>query len=61
MPRAAVSKPKAGLGHPRKAGLRSAGGQTQFVGSSTATTTTTSAGSSSGKGQDDFRRMLGGK
>ncbi|KAI3616179.1 rna-binding protein prp24 [Moniliophthora roreri] len=58
VPRVAVSRPKAGLGQKRKPvapifqGAQATGSQTQ------SSKTTASSG---GKGQDDFRKMLGGK
>ncbi|RDB17959.1 hypothetical protein Hypma_000943 [Hypsizygus marmoreus] len=60
IPRAAVSRPRAGLGHtrkpaPQKAGVRAG----QAV--PPPPLVNPPANSESGKGQDDFRRMLGGQ
>lgn len=51
VPRTATSRPRAGLGHAKK--------QPTKVASSTSTTIKPSAASATGKGQDDFRSMLG--
>jgi hypothetical protein len=54
VPRAAVSRPRAGLGHARKHGI---GAGAKSMTTATASTSTTS---SQGRGQDDFRKMLTG-
>ncbi|KAI6044840.1 hypothetical protein EDC04DRAFT_2560886 [Pisolithus marmoratus] len=53
VPRTAVSRPRAGLGRPRKPGIGSAATANRSGGIST------SSGDKTGKSQDDFRKMLG--
>jgi hypothetical protein len=53
VPRAAVSRPRAGLGHARKPGIGAGAKPTATATPSTSTT-------SQGRGQDDFRKMLTG-
>jgi hypothetical protein len=56
VPRAAVSKPRAGLGHTRRTAPKPAGTQAAPV-----STGEPSGSKNSSKGQDDFRKMLGGQ
>ncbi|KAG6813581.1 hypothetical protein H0H92_009625 [Tricholoma furcatifolium] len=56
VPRAAKSRPRAGLGHTRKPVPAPS-----VLGSNASTQTQPPASSSGQKGQDDFRKMLGGK
>lgn len=59
VPRAAKSRPRAGLGAPRKPGL---GAQSTSASSSnSAPISNTSSAPQQGRGQDDFRKMLSGK
>ncbi|KAF5382630.1 hypothetical protein D9615_003010 [Tricholomella constricta] len=55
VPRAAVSRPRAGLGHARKHAAPKAASST------VPSFQSTSSSQSQGKGQDDFRKMLGGQ
>lgn len=55
VPRAAVSRPRAGLGQPRKPGVGAGANGTTPAASSTGSTL-----SQQGHGQDDFRKMLAG-
>lgn len=54
VPRTAASRPRAGLGHKKKLGT----GVTQTQTADASTSASVKAGA---KGQDDFRKMLGGK
>ncbi|KAL0576045.1 Splicing factor [Marasmius crinis-equi] len=60
IPRTAASRPKAGLGHKRKLVAPISQDTQPKAQSSAAQPARTSAGGA-GKGQDDFRKMLGGK
>lgn len=56
VPRAAKSRPRAGLGAPRKPGLG-----TQVTPLPSASSASAPSVPPQGRGQDDFRKMLGGK
>ena len=57
VPRATVSRPRAGLGHARKPGI---GGGAKASAAATPSTSTPSFQPHQGRGQDDFRKMLAG-
>ncbi|KAF8073869.1 hypothetical protein FPV67DRAFT_1479613 [Lyophyllum atratum] len=57
VPRAAVSRPRAGLGHARKPAVQKAASSS----SAPSTQPATASQSEGKKGQDDFRKMLGGQ
>jgi hypothetical protein len=57
VPRAAISRPRAGLGHARKASI---GMSAKSMATATPSIGTTLSHSQQGCGQDDFRKMLGG-
>jgi len=57
VPRAAISRPRAGLGQTRKHGI---GAGAKMTAPATPSTSTASSQPQQGRGQDDFRKMLAG-